>query len=301
MSIPTHINDLESEKFVESTVTTGQTAVAIVNPDGTNVGASVELSEFPAAAAASDTFANPTTTSVMAMNMGWNGTTWTRIVTGAGAVNTGVQRLTLASDDPAVTSLQLLDDAVFTDDAAFTPGTSKGLIFMAQADETGSDSVDEGDAGALRMTLTRFLKTSQGDLISGEDQTNNLLQVIQKPTAVTTYVLSKDVSSALEASSVSKNSAGNLYRAFGVIDATAPTDIYYIQFLDVNSLPADGSVTHIITPITVNHVNGTDSSFDTEMIEFGVAAASGIIIVLSTTLVNKTISGSYLFATVLYK
>lgn len=37
MSIPIHIADREHDKFVESTVTTGQTAVAIVNPDGSSI------------------------------------------------------------------------------------------------------------------------------------------------------------------------------------------------------------------------------------------------------------------------
>lgn len=81
-------------------------------------------------------------------------------VAGAGAVGTGVQRVTLASDDPLVVSGQLLDDTVFTDDAAFTPGTSKGLAVGFQADETSPDSVDEGDFGVPRMTLTRYIITS---------------------------------------------------------------------------------------------------------------------------------------------
>ena len=78
-------------------------------------------------------------------------------VAGAGVVGTGVQRVVLASDDAAVTALQLIDDAIFTDDAAYTPGTSKLLVIGAEADETGADSVDEGDAGALRMSLARGL------------------------------------------------------------------------------------------------------------------------------------------------
>lgn len=39
----------------------------------------VDAVDFPAAAAITDAFANPTTTSVMAMNMGWNGTNWDRL------------------------------------------------------------------------------------------------------------------------------------------------------------------------------------------------------------------------------
>lgn len=58
-------------------------------------------------------------------------------------------------DGATLTSLQLIDDTVFTDDAAFTPGTSKVLGVGLQADETSTDSVDEGDIGAPRMTLDR--------------------------------------------------------------------------------------------------------------------------------------------------
>lgn len=76
-----------------------------------------------------------------------------------GTVDAGTQRVTLGTDDAAVTSLALIDDCIFTDDAAFTPATSKLAVVGAQADETSPDSVDEGDAGALRMTLARQLKT----------------------------------------------------------------------------------------------------------------------------------------------
>jgi hypothetical protein len=57
----------------------------------------------------------------------------------------------------ALTALQLIDDIIFTDDAAYTPGASKLAVIGAQADESSTDSVDEGDAGALRMTLAREL------------------------------------------------------------------------------------------------------------------------------------------------
>lgn len=58
-------------------------------------------------------------------------------------------------DGSALTALQLIDDPVFSDDAAFTPGTSKVNAVGFIADETASDSVDEGDIGAARMTLDR--------------------------------------------------------------------------------------------------------------------------------------------------
>lgn len=50
--------------------------------------------------------------------------------------------------------------AVQQDDAAFTPGTSYVAVLGATADETSTDSVDEGDGGAVRMTLDRKLITT---------------------------------------------------------------------------------------------------------------------------------------------
>ncbi len=58
-------------------------------------------------------------------------------------------------DGAALTALQLIDNPVIVDDAAFTPATSSVSMAGFQADETATDSVDEGDAGAARMTLDR--------------------------------------------------------------------------------------------------------------------------------------------------
>ena len=49
------------------------------------------------------------------------------------------------------------------DDAAFTPGTDRVVVIGAHADESGPDSVDEGDAGALRMSLARGLHVNLRD------------------------------------------------------------------------------------------------------------------------------------------
>lgn len=85
-------------------------------------------------------------------------------------------------DGAALTSLQLLDDAVFTDDAAYTPATSKLIVIGAQADEDSADSVDEGDAGALRMTLERRLRVvaaqDSAAMQSGNDQVTPKFAVI---------------------------------------------------------------------------------------------------------------------------
>lgn len=62
---------------------------------------------------------------------------------------------TSANQSTIITALQLIDDTVFTDDGTFTPATSKVNAVGYFADETSTDSVDEGDVGAPRMTLNR--------------------------------------------------------------------------------------------------------------------------------------------------
>ena len=68
--------------------------------------------------------------------------------------------ITEANSAAALTALQLIDDAVFVDDAAFTPATSKLIAIGMQADETSADSVDEGDIGTPRMTLDRRVRVA---------------------------------------------------------------------------------------------------------------------------------------------
>lgn len=69
-------------------------------------------------------------------------------VTNAGTFATQV-------DGAALTALQLIDNSSVADDAAFTPATTGVMVAGFFADETATDSVDEGDAGAARMTLDR--------------------------------------------------------------------------------------------------------------------------------------------------
>ena len=55
-------------------------------------------SEFPAAAAITDNFANPTTTSAMSMLMGWDTSTWDRVQIGDGTAASAL-RVTISTND----------------------------------------------------------------------------------------------------------------------------------------------------------------------------------------------------------
>lgn len=61
---------------------------------------------------------------------------------------------------------------VKTDDAAFTPGTDPVVPIAGQLDDTGTDSVDEGDAGALRMSANRNLYIQLRDAAGNERGAN---------------------------------------------------------------------------------------------------------------------------------
>lgn len=82
MAISKQLGDREWGKFVESTTTSGQPSVAIVNPDGTNVAGT-----FGASAAGADAVANPTMSKIFAYLQGFNGTTWDRIRTAVTTVS----------------------------------------------------------------------------------------------------------------------------------------------------------------------------------------------------------------------
>lgn len=79
-------------------------------------------------------------------------------------------------DGAALTSLQLIDDTIFVDDAAFTPATSKVLAIGFEVDDTSPDSVDEGDIGAPRMSASRIIYV-QGQLAHDAVDAGNPLKI----------------------------------------------------------------------------------------------------------------------------
>jgi len=86
-------------------------------------------------------------------------------VTGTVAVTQGTAaslNCTEASATAIKTAVELMDDAVVADDAAFTPGTTKLLMAGFTLDDTTTDLLDEGDAGVARITADRKLIVMMG-------------------------------------------------------------------------------------------------------------------------------------------
>lgn len=90
-------------------------------------------------------------------------------------------------DGDALTALQLIDDVIVADDAAFTPATTKVAMAGFEFDDTTPDSVDEGDAGAARMSANRNIYTQIRDAAGNERGANvdaNNALLIQEATAL---------------------------------------------------------------------------------------------------------------------
>ena len=147
-------------------------------------------SEFPAAATITDNFSNPSTTSVMSMGMVYDGSAWDRMLgdsTNGALVNlgsnndvtvSGTVTANLSATDNAVldtidavldtidadtgsikTAIEIVDNVVHVDDAAFTLGSHSGVMMMGFA---GTQSVDANDAGAIAMDTDGAIHIADG-------------------------------------------------------------------------------------------------------------------------------------------
>lgn len=222
-----------------------------------------------ASAALADAVANPTVGSFGAYLRGFNGTTWDRLRTAvvtASATMTGF--------------LNTLPWAVYN----ATPTTRT-----------------EGQGGPLQATTLGGLHVAEQFAPKYENNSDSIAWIQPRPISSSTAAISTDISAALEASTVTKASAGRLYGARVRIDSTHATASYYIQFLNASSLPADGAVTFLTAPIKVQHVNGTDSTVSIDLSNVaGVYASTGIVMCLSTTEFTKTISGAFTASVIFY-
>jgi len=104
--------------------------------------------------------------------------TYTLHVGGAGAVTAGTQRMTLASDDPAVTALQLLDNSVYVDDADWTDNASSHVL-VGGVYQSSPHTVTDGDVtpfltdanGRLAVTIGGAITLPTGASTLAEQQT----------------------------------------------------------------------------------------------------------------------------------
>lgn len=175
------------------------------------------------------------------------------------AVCTNAGTFVVQVDGAALTALQVIDNPVLVDDAAFTPATSSVMMAGFEADESSTDSVDEGDAGAARMTLDRKV------IVTDQPHTAGGLSIHR----------SIDLDEgALE---VVKASPGQIY---GMWVANTATATRFIKFYDATSGTA-GTGTPVLTiPIPGNSSDDIAGVFNAG--GKGIAFATGICVGATT-------------------
>jgi hypothetical protein len=158
-------------------------------------------------------------------------------------------------DGNALTALQKIDDPVIVDDAAFTPATTSVMMAGFEADETATDSVDEGDGGAARMTLDRK------QIVTAQPHTAGGLSI------------SRDIDLDNSTLTVVKNSPGQVY---GWTITNTTTAIVYVKFYDATSGTL-GTGTPVLT-IGIPGNATDDTTLAQSFGGLGIAFATGICV-----------------------
>jgi hypothetical protein len=145
------------------------------------------------------------------------------------------------------------------DDAAFTPATTRVVPVGFFADETATDSVDEGDTGAARMTLDRKQIVSTYAHAAG---------------GATAYKL---VSAATTNATSVKASAGTLYM---VTASNVNAAARYLKLYNKASAPTVGTDTPVFTFIIPGNTAGAGTNIPIPNV--GINFATGIAFALTT-------------------
>ena len=167
-------------------------------------------------------------------------------------------------DGNALTALQKIDDPVLVDDAAFTPATSSVMMAGFEADETATDSVDEGDAGAARMTLDRK------QIVNPQPHTTGGLSIFR----------SLDID---ETEEEVKATAGQVY---GWVTTNFATTTRHVKFYNATTANVTvGTTTPVIT-ISIPG-NATDDTMAVSNHTMGIEFATAITVAATTGLADN--------------
>jgi len=82
-------------------------------------------------------------------------------------------------DGAALTALQLIDDAIYVDDADWTDTTSKHMLVGGLYQST-PQTITDGDGGPLALDSVGNQRVTLETLIAGEDQTNDVMKTEQQ-------------------------------------------------------------------------------------------------------------------------
>ena len=141
------IRKYQTDELLNKVLNSGEDALNVDLADSVTV--TVD-SEFPAAAAITDNFANPTTTSAMSMLMGYDGSAWDRVTIGGGTEATAL-RVTIASDSTGVLSIDDNGGNISIDDGGNTI-TVDGTVDLGSTATTHLSEI-EGAVETIETTV----------------------------------------------------------------------------------------------------------------------------------------------------
>lgn len=237
----------------------------------------------------------------------------TSIVPGTGATNLGkAEDSAHSSGDVGVMDLGVSNEGqaqLSSTDGEYTPKavSTRGNTYVEGNKDHGSTdsgypvkvggkynstppTLSANQRGDLQLDVSANLKIAEQFTAQAEDNTLGVVYTLEKPIASSTNAVTLDTSSAAEASSVSKASAGRLY---GFVFSNANGATRYLQFFNATSVPADTAVPFLVFKV------GTG---ETLQIEFpkGIPFSTGICWCNSSTQNSKTIGSADSLANVFY-
>lgn len=177
------------------------------------------------------------------------------------------------------------------EDAAHASGDTGVLLLAVRADTAAALSSTTGYYTGLIVDSLNHLWSREGFAPVAEDNSNGVIGIANKPLAVNTYCPDMDTSTALEASSVTKSSAGVLY-GFSASNTNATG--HWIQFFNSTTLPADTTV-----PV-LEFAIGAEGTTSQEWPK-GRYFSTGIVWCISSTNGAKTIAGATALVDVHFK
>lgn len=222
------------------------------SPAMTDAGLVQVDTELPDASALADNTANPTVPGVGAFLMEYDGATWDRTLAptrGAGAVAAGTPRTTLASDDPAVVALQVMDDWDETDRAKVNPIV--GQAGIAAGDGTSGANTTR-TVRAQRTTYMVALASFAGPIgtfleLLGHTNLVRVLEVVIQPSATCVVTVNKRSAASTGGTSASPTvvpvDSSNAAAGGAVKTFTAdPTEGALVGAVGVFKIATDGSL-----------------------------------------------------------